>query len=335
MDSDVPSPVLRIEATAEESSVFPLLKALVEALGVLSGSFWRADTNTLVATLGKGPDSDREALLPEALSAGLICIPVFQESVCLGSFVLTPPPSCVYSPGELTMATEFAQKRVQLAHQASQNCQVAVLEERNNLACEIHDGMAQYFAGILLQLGVAQRLAKQQPDEAWKLVAQAETMARTAGYEARRSLWSLQAAPTGFTDLSSALSSTVAQMTVGIPVEVSLQIHGVSRFLPPFVGMNLLRIGQEALNNALHHAQAEQLAIDLKFDTCQVQLSIRDDGLGFDLQNQGVGGGFGLIGMRQRTERIGGKLVLRSQPGQGTEVVVTVPFASLEGSHES
>jgi signal transduction histidine kinase len=98
--------------------------------------------------------------------------------------------------------------------------------------------------------------------------------------------------------------------------------------LPSDVGMNLLRIGQEALNNAIRHASARTI-LTLTYTPHQIQLQIQDDGQGFDPQ-QLSSGGFGLIGMQQRSDRLGGTFTINSQPGQGTEVRVIVPI--LEGT---
>jgi signal transduction histidine kinase len=91
---------------------------------------------------------------------------------------------------------------------------------------------------------------------------------------------------------------------------------------------NLLRIGQEAINNAVNHAHAQWIFVSLGFDAKRVRLSVRDDGLGFDFQAAGSGGSnhFGLVGMRERAEQIGGTLSIHSANGSGTEVVVDVPI---------
>ena len=96
------------------------------------------------------------------------------------------------------------------------------------------------------------------------------------------------------------------------------------------VESNLLRIGQEAINNAVKHAQAQRILVNLVFDAKRVQLIIRDDGRGFNYQtaHNGRDGHFGLIGMRERAEQIGGTLSVQSTDGSGTEVVADVPISS-------
>ena len=211
---------------------------------------------------------------------------------------------------------------------------MAVAEERSRLACEIHDTLAQAFAGMLLQLRVAQRIAKQKPEEAWSLIEYVSELAQQGLVEARRSMWALQPEAHEYSDLASTLSMTVERMRSSTPVQIQLQIHGVPRTLPPDVGMNLLRIAQEALTNALRHAQAQNIRIELTLDAEPLLLRIRDDGRGSDLRHQTEGGGFGLIGMRQRAARLGGHLLFSSQPDKGTEVTVWVPLHAVQCGEE-
>ena len=217
---------------------------------------------------------------------------------------------------------------------AAQERLMAVAEERSRLACEIHDTLAQAFAGMLLQLRVAQRIAKQKPEEAWSLIEYVSELAQQGLVEARRSMWALQPEAHEYSDLASTLSMTVERMRSSTPVQIQLQIHGVPRTLPPDVGMNLLRIAQEALTNALRHAQAQNIRIELTLDAEPLLLCIRDDGRGSDLRHQTEGGGFGLIGMRQRAARLGGHLLFSSQPGKGTEVTVWVPLHAVQCGEE-
>lgn len=261
----------------------------------------------------------------------LLVIPLFLEDEFIGSFSVHSMHSRPYQSAEIELAQALAQQAVlavQLARLAEQSRQAAVLEERNRLAREIHDTLAQAFTGMLIQLGVAQRIAKQQPEEAWSLIDHVAELARQGLSEARRSVWALQPESLEYSELADSLPRIVAQMTSDTSMQAEVHVYGMPRTLPSDVGMNLLRIGQEAVHNALRHAQAQKIFVELTFDAEQVRLCIQDDGQGFDPQHQEEGGGFGLIGMRQRAERIGGQLTVVSQPGQGTEVAVTAPVAA-------
>jgi signal transduction histidine kinase len=108
-----------------------------------------------------------------------------------------------------------------------------------------------------------------------------------------------------------------------------VEVSGTFRPLSPLIEGNLLRIGQEAVNNAVRHAQARNILINLKFEARRVQLSVRDDGDGFDYQvvQNGDGKHFGLVGMQERAAQIGGTLKVDSRAGEGTEVLVDVPIS--------
>ena len=134
-------------------------------------------------------------------------------------------------------------------------------------------------------------------------------------------------------DLPSALKAAACHWTAGGSAAVEVQITGSHPNLPEDVEQNVLRIAQEAVTNALKHATARTVWVDLYLDPQTLQLAIRDDGRGFDPSGVFVllGGHFGLLGMRERAERLGGNLEVSSEPGAGTEVRVSVPLSSQNG----
>jgi signal transduction histidine kinase len=147
--------------------------------------------------------------------------------------------------------------------------------------------------------------------------------------EARRYVWDLRSQALDKNDLPAALSDTARRLTAETPVQAQVEVTGTFRPLSDLIEGNLLRIGQEAINNAVRHAQARNILINLKFDAKRVQLSVRDDGVGFDYQVSASGeeNHFGLIGMRERAEQIGGTLRINSRANEGTEVVVDAPIS--------
>ena len=134
-------------------------------------------------------------------------------------------------------------------------------------------------------------------------------------------------------DLPSALAAAARHWAAGMAVAVETRVTGARRSLPEDVEQNVLRIAQEAVTNALKHSGAKTIRIDLQTDARKLQLSVRDDGRGFDLAGAfvSVGGHFGLLGMRERAERLGGELELSSEPGAGTVVKASVPLSSEPG----
>jgi signal transduction histidine kinase len=126
--------------------------------------------------------------------------------------------------------------------------------------------------------------------------------------------------------LTAALRDTTTRLTAESNVEAVVEVGGPLRPLPIEVETNLLRIGQEAINNAVRHAEANRIDVALNFDTRSVRLSIRDDGRGFDADRQVADGHFGLIGMRERAAQIGGVLTIDSALERGTQIVIDVPL---------
>jgi signal transduction histidine kinase/ligand-binding sensor domain-containing protein len=203
-----------------------------------------------------------------------------------------------------------------------------VLEERARLAREIHDTLAQGFVGISSQLDAVALSMPPGESAARKYLEMAQKMARHSLTEARRSVMDLRASMLEDQDLAAALRSGTLVWTAGQPVEVAVDVTGDSRPLPQNMEQHLLRIAQEAVTNTLKHGNATKIWIKLHMEAKKLYLRIMDDGRGFEQQDvfSSLGGHFGLLGMRERAERLGGELRLASQPGNGTQVEVEVPL---------
>jgi PAS domain S-box-containing protein len=200
----------------------------------------------------------------------------------------------------------------------------SILEERNRMAREIHDTLAQAFTGILIQVDAATQVLTDDVEATQAHLDTIEELARTGLSEARRSVTALRPQLLEEGDLSSALERLVNQMRVATNTDIIYSIQGVAYSLPAEVENNLLRIGQEALTNAIKYANANEIRIELVYDNAQCRLQVKDDGQGFGVVGVPMSGGFGLLGMSERAERIGAQLAIESQPGQGTEIIVIV-----------
>ena len=205
----------------------------------------------------------------------------------------------------------------------------AVLQERNRIAREIHDNLAQEMLGISVQLEVVSRTMPASAELARTHLDRVRVLVRHGIAEARRYVWDLRSQALDKNDLPSALSETARRLTTETAVSAKVEVSGTFRPLSPLIEGNLLRIGQEAINNAVRHAQARNILVNLKFDAKRLQLSVQDDGHGFDYQESKNGDAkhFGLVSMRERAERIGGTLSIDSRADKGTKVLVDVPIS--------
>ncbi|MEH1985497.1 MULTISPECIES: PAS domain-containing protein [unclassified Nostoc] len=202
--------------------------------------------------------------------------------------------------------------------------QASILEERNRMAREIHDTLAQSFTGILLQVGAATQVLADDPEATQVHLEMIEELARAGLTGARRSVSALRPQLLEEGNLESALHRIVAQMRSTTDTALICQTQGTAYSLPTEVENNLLRIGQEALTNAIKYASAGEIRVELVYNETQFILQIKDDGSGFGVGSIPLSGGFGLLGMSERAERIGAQLTIQSQPGQGTEIIVTI-----------
>jgi len=204
----------------------------------------------------------------------------------------------------------------------------AVLAERTRIAREIHDNLAQEMLGISVQLEVVARTMPRDAEVAKSHLDRVRMLVRHGIAEARRYVWDLRSQALDNADLPTALSETARRLTADTNIDAQIQVSGTFRPLPRDVEDNLLRIGQEAINNAVSHAQPQHVFINLTFGARKVLLSVRDDGSGFDQTAVNRNGHFGLVGIRERAERIGGDLNISSSPGGGTEIRVEVPLTN-------
>lgn len=210
----------------------------------------------------------------------------------------------------------------------------AVLEERNRIARELHDTLEQELAGITMQLDLAADCFQQAPRVAQQALETARDMSRHSMIEARRSVWDLRCQLLEDGDLVSALTQIVEPLVPREQAKVDFKIQGTPVRLPGPVEMNLLRIGQEAVSNAVKHGRARLVSIELRFAPAAVCLTVRDDGHGFAASQSSPTGHFGLLDMRERAQSMGSHLQVESEPGRGTRITVEVAVESPEAIDE-
>jgi signal transduction histidine kinase len=214
--------------------------------------------------------------------------------------------------------------------------QAGVLEERERLAREIHDTLAQGFTSIVLQLQAAEAAWAAGSPGARLHLEQARRTASENLAEARRLVWALQPEPLGDASLAEALARLTDRLAEEQGVQATTRVTGAPRPLPTATEVALLRITQEALANVRRHARAGRVTVTLSYMEDLAVLDVQDDGVGFDPRATGRAagpeeGGFGLAAMRQRVDRLGGSLVVESAPGTGTTLVVELPVTGEAG----
>ncbi len=204
----------------------------------------------------------------------------------------------------------------------------AILSERNRMAREIHDTLAQGLAATSVQLRLAKKFLNGSSEAAAEHLDTAQQLVRDSLEESRDSIWNMRSHVLENNDLADALQQILKQMAGGTEIKTHFEVIGRSRRLAPVVENNILRIGQEAISNATKHSGAKDINVTLEFLEKQFRLKVTDNGRGFDPNNPPfTDGGFGLIGMRERAAELNGQLNVRSSPGQGSDIILDAPLS--------
>jgi signal transduction histidine kinase len=239
-----------------------------------------------------------------------------------------------YRPEEIELAQALAHQAmlaIQLNEFAEQSRQSAILEERNRMARDIHDTLAQGFTGVIVQLESAEdAIACCRRKEANDHLRRANELARRSLNEARRSVHALRPQALQRTNFWGALKGIIRNTTAGTTLHTRFERRGRLRHLPLVWEENLLHIGQEALTNALKYARPRNFETRLIFNSKELRLEFRDDGDGFRVKDRHDG--LGLAGMSERADQMGGTLKITSARGKGTQIVVTLPYNHDSGT---
>ena len=209
-----------------------------------------------------------------------------------------------------------------------------VLEERSRIARECHDTLMAGFAAVSWQLEATAKLFRDSNSEKTPAAMSCElarNMVTHCQAEARRIIWDLRDTDEVTNVLSHALARTLSANVAPESIETTFEVDGDELPLAPGCVHHLVCIGQEAVSNAIHHANPRHIAIHLKYDDASLVLSIRDDGCGFQSSTEKAkpSGHFGIPVMEERARKLGGMLQLQTSVGGGTEVLVNVPFNPL------
>jgi PAS domain S-box-containing protein len=267
----------------------------------------------------------------------IICIPLLFGGSVIGMVSVCSAKTRLPSPDLLDLAQALAHQvtlAIQLKDLMGQSWQAAVLEERNRLARDIHDTIAQAFIGVIVHLRAAENaFAHGVVAEAGEHIRRASTLARQSLGDARRSVRALRPEALEHGDLWVALDALMKQMTTGTKLRGEFAVHGKPRRLTASCEENLLRIQQETLTNALKHSGGKTVKVTLSFEDHRVVLAVQDDGVGFDPSNRRDG--FGLLGIQERAAQMKGELTIESEAGRGTRVCVALPCPTQARDSES
>jgi signal transduction histidine kinase len=232
-----------------------------------------------------------------------------------------------YRPEEIELTQALAHQvmlALQLNEFAEQGQRAAVFEERNRMARDIHDTLAQGFTGVIVQLEAAEdAIACGSRKDADNHLHRAGELARRSLSEARRSVHALRPQALQDHNFWEALKGIIKNTTAGTTLHTKFQAQGRLPELPHPWQENLLHIGQEALTNTLKYAHAANFETRLSYKARELRLELRDDGDGFKVKDRHDG--VGLLGMRERVEQMGGELEIKSSRGKGTKITVLLP----------
>jgi signal transduction histidine kinase len=277
------------------------------------------------------PEAHRSYLLGLGVKT-LLIIPLVIAGRLIGCLNFRFTEDREFRPAEIEIARALAAQTslaVQLTRLAKTARQSAVLEERNRLAGEIHDSLAQSFAAIATQLSLASEVRASNEGDGFRYLDRAKDLARFAVAEARRTALSLHPYILDKIGLTETIEMLVERSNIPGRLQCNFSANeSPSNDLPPETQQHLLRIAQEAISNAARHADATTISVSLQCDRSNLVLQIRDNGRGMFATELLSQNGFGLINMQNRAKKIGANLNIRTDVGHGTAVVVRLPISA-------
>lgn len=279
------------------------------------------------------PFALRDRLLPLGIITVLF-LPLFVAGQLEGAIGLRFQRKRTFQPEQVELAQAIANQTmlmIRLAELSAKGREAAVAGERNRIARDIHDTLAQGFTGIIIQLEAAEDASRRGLGlVAEQHVITARNLARESLSEARRSVQALRPQPLEDGGVTHALRALLHKLTDGVPLDSTFRVLGEPRALPADWEENLFRIAQECLTNVLRHARASSVRATISFGEKEVRLQFDDDGRGFDPAAGSEG--YGLVGMRERVGAMGGQMEVESSRGSGTTISICLPLAMIPAS---
>ncbi|SEA14942.1 Signal transduction histidine kinase [Thalassobacillus cyri] len=210
-----------------------------------------------------------------------------------------------------------------------------IFEERNRIARDIHDGVAQTLAGALMKLETAEKKFDTKKDETRVLLDESIHKMRHSLKELRDSIYALRPYPTARIGLSSAIMQKIDAVDHDQDLEIKLEIRGEEQELSPFVEKVMFEIFQESLQNSIKHGQSSRVDVLLSYQSEHVLVKVKDDGVGFSLYQAMIKARnrphFGILNMNEAAEKINASIQIDSKEGEGTEITLLVPKLGVEG----
>lgn len=270
--------------------------------------------------------------IPSAKTKSEMAMPIKQGDLVAGVLDIHSERADAFDDTDMLIAQTLANQlavAIENARIFDETRDLAVLEERNRMAREIHDTLAQGFTGIVIQLEAGEQAIESDMDALRGHVGMAKSLARECLAEARRSVWNLLPQALEENPLDVIIQTEVERFGRTSKADANFTLLGMRRQLPAVTQAALMRICQESLSNIGKYANAGAVDVTLDFALDTVTLTVTDDGAGFDpdaVRIEEGGGGFGIIGMRQRARLLRGDVTITSAPGEGAKVEARIPI---------
>lgn len=280
------------------------------------------------------PRDELKSLIPilkQANIQAMLAVPLIRQRNILGGIAVFFNEPHKFSTEEISLLSTFsvhAALAMENARLYERSHQAAILRERNRLAREIHDTLAQGLTGIVLQLEVIDRLIHKDLDKTRSKIKKVKELARNNLKEVRRSVWGLRSGDKIQPSLVDSIKAEIKKMQLETNLESFFNIKGDFYSLSPEAENHIFRIFQESINNVIQHARAKHVWIELIYKVEIFTMHIKDDGIGLksiEGKKSGVDKGFGLMGIQERARFLQGQLKIDSSEGKGTTITIHIP----------